>query len=262
MASQLMVDQRSFPTAPPPDLDDPHVIVEHDWKAFAAVARMTDHWARPGWSGGRRAYYWMLTFPNSPRLVSLARHCQSSLAHLGMDPIPDDVLHVTMTRIGDTAHVSPAQIQHLIALAEELSLASLPVAAHPLAGSQGAVRFTLTPWTPLVRLYAQLSEVGRRARVPGGSPTAAFRPHLGIQYSNRSQSAGAVIDSVAGLRQLAPVALDVTTVDLVELRRTDRPQRAYRWDVLHQLVLGTRTAPPSPARSETARPGRSPSRPT
>lgn len=262
MASQLVADQSSFPTLPPPDLDDPHVIVEHDWRSFTALTQMADHWDRPGWSGGRRFYYWMVTFPNSPNLVSLARQCQGALTHLGMDPIPDDALHVTMPRIGDTAHVSPAQIQHLIALAEELPLTSFPVAAHPLAGSQGAVRFTLTPWTPLVRLHAQLSEVGRRARVPGGSPTAAFRPHLGIQYSNRSQSAGAVIDNVAGLRQLPPVALDVTTVDLVELRRTDRPQRAYRWDVLHRLGLGSRTAPPSPASSKAASPGQSPSQPT
>ncbi|MFG2210441.1 2'-5' RNA ligase family protein [Streptomyces sp. NPDC048638] len=223
---------------------------------------MTDHWARRGWTGGRRAYYWMVSFPDSPDLIGLTRRCQSALAHLRMDPIPDDALHVTMTRIGDTDHVSPAQIQHLIALAEELPLASFSVAAHPLAGSQGAVRFTLTPWTPLVRLHAQLSEVGRRARVPGGSPTAAFRPHLGIQYSNRSQSAGAVIDSVARLRHLAPVALDVSTVDLVELRRTDRPQRTYRWDVIHQLALGTGTAPPSQDSHKADRPGEGPSRPT
>jgi len=222
------------------------VIIEHDWEAFSAVARMTDHWARPGWPDGGRVYYWMLTVADSPSLVSRARHCQSALAHLGMDPIPDDGLHVTMTRIGDTAHVPAAQIRHLAALAEQLPLAPFQVRAHPLTGSRGAVRFTLSPWTPLVRLHAALSDLGLQAGVPGGLPTSAFRPHLGIQYSNRDQPAEPVIESVASLRSLEPVLLDITSVDLVELRRTCRPQRAYRWKVLHRVSLGPRSAAPSP----------------
>lgn len=238
MAPRLVVDERAFPPAPPSDLDDPRVIVEHDWAAFSAVARMTDHWARPGWPDDGRVYYWMLTLADSPSLVSRARHCQSALAHLGMDPIPDDGLHVTMTRIGDTAHVPPTQIWNLAALAEHLPLDPFQVRAHPLAGSRGAVRFTLSPWTHLVRLHAALSDLGVRAGVPGGLPTSAFRPHLGLQYSNRDQPAGPVIESVASLCSLEPVLLDITAVDLVELRRTDKPRRAYRWDVLHRIRLG------------------------
>jgi 2'-5' RNA ligase len=235
----------AFPPAPPADLDDPQAIIDHDWTAFAAVARMTDHWARPGWSGDRRVYYWMLTFPDSPHLVSRARHCQHALAPLGMDPIPAHGLHVTMTRIGDTAHVSSAQIQQLAALTRQFPLEPFSVAAHPLAGSRGAVRFTLSPWTPLVRLHATLNELARRVGVPGGKPTASFRPHLGIMYSNRDHPAGPVIEGVNRLRSLPPVCLDVTYVDLVELRRTDRPRRAYCWNVLHRIRLGPPSAAPS-----------------
>jgi 2'-5' RNA ligase len=222
------------------------VIVEHDWEAFSALSRMTNHWDRPGWPDGGRAYYWMLTFTDTPSLVSRVRHCQSALAHLAMDPIPDDGLHVTMTRVGDTAHVPLAQVRNLAALAEQLPLTRFQVLAHPLAGSQGAVRLTLSPWTPLVRLHKALRDLGLRVGVPGGVPTSAFRPHLGIQYSNRDQSAGPVIESVASLRSLEPVLLDIASVDLVELRRTCRPQRSYRWNVLHQVFLGPRSAAPSP----------------
>jgi 2'-5' RNA ligase len=236
---ELAPDERAFPPAPPFDLDDPLVLIEHDWEAFAALSRMTDHWARPGWSSGRRAYYWMLTFSDAPDLNRRARHCQRALAHLGMDPVPGNGLHVTMTRIGHTEHVRPRQIEQLVTLAERLHLAPFQVLAHPLAGSTGAVRFTLSPWTPLIRLHAELSTIGRQSSVPGGAPTTAFRPHLGIQYSNRDRPAGPVIESVARLRPLQPVPIEVTAVDLVELRRTDRPQRAYCWDVLHRITLGS-----------------------
>jgi hypothetical protein len=221
------------------------VIIDHDWTAFAALARMTDHWARPGWSGDRRVYYWMLTFPDSPHLISTARHFQDALAPLGMDPIPANGLHVTMPRIGNTTQVSSACIQQLAALAGQLPLEPFSVAAHPLAGSRGAVRFTLSPWTPLVRLHASLSELGRRVGVPGGRPTAAFRPHLGLMYSNRDHPAGPVIEHVDRLRALPPVLLDVTCVDLVELRRSDRPHRAYYWSVLHRIGLGPPPAAPA-----------------
>ncbi|MFJ1551629.1 2'-5' RNA ligase family protein [Streptomyces sp. NPDC088246] len=238
MAPRLMVDERAFPSAPPSDLDDPEVIVGHDWEAFAAVSRMTDHWARQGWPDGGRVYYWMLTFPDCAALVSRAQQCQHALAHPGMDPVPADGLHVTMARIGDTAHVPAARIHHLVALAERLALKSFSVLAHPLAGSRGAVRFTLTPWTPLVRLHAELSAHTRQAGVPGGMPTAAFRPHLGIQYSNRDQLAAPVIEGVAQLRCLPPVPRDITSVDLVELYRTDLPRRSCQWEVLHRFFLG------------------------
>ncbi|QDN54315.1 2'-5' RNA ligase family protein (plasmid) [Streptomyces sp. S1D4-20] len=232
------VDQRAFPAAPPSDLDDPQVIVENDWKAFAAIDRMTNHWSKPGWSGSHRSYYWMLTFSGTPSLLSHVRHCQSELAHLGMDAVPNDVLHVTMPRIGNINQVTAAQIDHLVTLAEHAPLERFHLFAHPLTGSRGAVRFTLSPWTPLVRLYAVLSDIGREAGVPGGKPTAAFRPHLGLQYNNRDRPAEPVIEAVAHLRSLPPVVVDIAAVDLVELRRTSGAQRAYRWSLRRTVHLG------------------------
>ncbi|MFE6939734.1 2'-5' RNA ligase family protein [Streptomyces chartreusis] len=252
MTPDLDVFPGAFPHCPPSDLDSPDLIVDHDWQAFVAVERMTDHWARPGWQAGIHAYYWMLTFPHAAELMSRARQCQEALAHLGMDCVPEDGLHVTLARIGRTDLVTDDQLQFLIALAEQMTLSAFEVAAHPMAGSRGAVRFTLAPWSPLIRLHATLSEAGRRARVPGGKPTTAFRPHLGVQYSNRECPAAPVIKSVARLRDLEPVPLEIGSVELVELWRTSGPSPAYRWRVVCSVPLCPRSVPPSPPAARRA----------
>ncbi|TGB15525.1 2'-5' RNA ligase family protein [Streptomyces sp. MZ04] len=247
MTPELDVYPGAFPHRPPPDLDSAGPLVEHDWQAFTAVEQMTNHWARPGWTEGYRAYYWMLTFPDAADLLSRAKVCQDELAHLGMDPVPEDGLHVTMTRIGSTTLVSNGQVRFLADLAQELPCTTFQIAAHPLAGSRGAVRFSLAPWSPLVCLHAALSEIGQRVGVPGGKPTAAFRPHLGVQYSNRERPAAPVIESVARLRGLEPVSLEISSVELVELRRTTGALPTYRWRVVRSVPLRPRSDLPTPS---------------
>lgn len=105
-----------------------------------------------------------------------------------------------------------------------------------MAGSTGAIRFSITPWTPLVKLHAALHRAGQRTGVPGGKPSSLFRPHLGILYNNRDRHAAPVIDAVALLRNRPAVTLPVREVDLVELRRDGR---TYRWRVLHSAPLPT-----------------------
>ena len=234
MAPELAVDTRAFPCAPPADLDDSRVIVEHDWRAFQAVDRMKNHWDRPGWSERQQAYYWMLTFADATALVRRTEHCQGALEHLSMDLVPADGLHVTLLRIGATEGVSRPQLEHLISMAERLSVGEFRILAHPLAGSRGAVRFSLTPWRPLVGLHAALSALGAQAGVPGGKPTSTFRPHLGVAYNNAERPAAPVVDVVSQLRSLPPVALDVSSVDLVKLRRHGR---TYRWETIRTLPL-------------------------
>lgn len=104
----LSADPAAFPTEPPADTHDPAVTAAHDWAAFSALDEMTDHWARPGWSDGSRAYYWMLTFPDDQRLAALAGQCQEELAPLGLDPVPTDGLHITLARVGTPGVVTPA----------------------------------------------------------------------------------------------------------------------------------------------------------
>jgi hypothetical protein len=55
-----------------------------------------------------------------------------------------------------------------------------------------------------------------------------------MAYCNRAVPAREVRAAILPLRGLDPVELDVHHVELVELRRE---HRAYRWQVVHSLVL-------------------------
>ncbi|MGV9564461.1 2'-5' RNA ligase family protein [Streptomyces sp. NPDC003480] len=231
----LSADPAAFPAEPPADTHDPAVTAAHDWAAFSALDEMTDHWARPGWSDGSRAYYWMLTFPDDQRLAVLAGHCQEELTPLGLDPVPTDGLHITLARVGTPDVVTPSQLDSLARDAEALLPSAFSVRAMPLAGSRGAVRLSLGPWEPLLRLHHALAKAGSGVGLAPKKPTSAFRPHLSLAYNNRRRPAAPVVEAVSGLRALPAVELSVAAVQLVELRREGR---TYRWDVRKNVPLG------------------------
>lgn len=230
----LSADPAAFPAEPPADTHDPAVTAAHDWAAFSALDEMTDHWARPEWSDGSRAYYWMLTFPDDQRLAELAGHCQQELASLGLDPVPMDGLHITLARVGSPDVVTPSRLDSLARDTAALLPSAVSVRAMPLAGSRGAVRLSLGPWEPLLQLRHTLAEAGSDVGLAPKKPTSAFRPHLSLAYNNRRRPAAPVVEAVSGLRALPAVELSVGTVQLVELRREGR---TYRWDVRESLPL-------------------------
>ncbi|MDT0547696.1 2'-5' RNA ligase family protein [Streptomyces lonegramiae] len=231
----LNADSAAFPTEPPADLRDPVAIAAHDWAAFSALEEMTDHWTRPDWSDGSRAYYWLLTFSDSPRLAELARRCQTALAPLGLDAVPIDGLHITLSGIGAPDAITPRQLDALASRAGRAALVdAFSIQAVPLTGSRGAVRLSVGPWEPLVRLQAALVQLGTDAGIAPKKSSAAFRPHLSLAYNNRRRPAMPAIEAVASLRSLAAVDLDITHVQLVELRRSGTQ---YHWDVLTSLPL-------------------------
>ncbi|MFD9193040.1 2'-5' RNA ligase family protein [Streptomyces phaeochromogenes] len=231
----LSADPAAFPAEPPADTHDPAVTAAHDWAAFRALDEMTDHWARPGWPDGSRAYYWMLAFPDDQPLAALARHCQEELAPLGLDPVPTDGLHITLARVGRPGTVAPDQLDNLARDAEALLPSAFSVRAMPLAGSRGAVRLSLGPWEPLLRLHHALAKAGNSAGLAPKKPTSAFRPHLSLAYNNCQRPAAPVVDAVSRLRVLPAVELAVAAVQLVELRREGR---TYQWDVRRSVLLG------------------------
>ncbi|MFJ6539243.1 2'-5' RNA ligase family protein [Streptomyces sp. NPDC091385] len=126
----------------------------------------------------------MLTFPGDQPLKDLARHCQESLAPLGLDPVPLDALHITLAGIGSPDTVTSDQLDSLAQESEPLLPSAFSLRATPLTGSRGAVRLSLPPWTPLLRLHHALSEAGATIALPPKKPTSAFRPHLSLAYNN------------------------------------------------------------------------------
>ncbi|MFJ8599413.1 2'-5' RNA ligase family protein [Streptomyces shenzhenensis] len=119
--------------------------------------------------------------------------------------------------------------------AEALLPSAFSVRAMPLAGSRGAVRLSLGPWEPLLRLHHALAKAGSSAGLAPKKPTSAFRPHLSLAYNNRRRPAAPVVEAVSGLRALPAVELSVSAAQLVELRREGR---TYRWDVRKTIPLG------------------------
>ncbi|MGW5689610.1 2'-5' RNA ligase family protein [Streptomyces asiaticus] len=232
--SLLNTDPAAFPHEPPSDLDDLASIAAHDWTAFSTLEEMTDHWSRPGWADGSRACYWMLTFPGTPTLADLTARCQKELDTLELDMVPPDGLHITLARVGTPDAVSLRQLEALTRGAARDLPDAFTLRVMPLAGSQGAVRFSVGPWTPLVRLHAALAKAGRTEGLAPRKPTSVFRPHLSLAYNNRRRPAGPVVDVVASLRALPAVDIEVAEVRLVELCRVGV---TYRWDVLENLPL-------------------------
>lgn len=219
-----------FPARPPPSLTDPAVIRAHDWKAFSRVPSLTDHWARPGWRTGRRSYHWLITFEEEPALAALARRCQQAIDHLALDPVPVDGLHLTLARLGFTDELGPQEASAIarasVAHCRDLPTFSLTIG--PVAGSRGAIRFTVTPWDRLVEARRRLRVAANEAldRDWGGGAADAFRPHVSIAYSNRNLPTAPVVRAVTPLRQLAPIEVSVRSLSLVVLRRESE---VYRW---------------------------------
>ncbi len=232
-----------FPAEQPRSLTDPDVIREHDWVAFRQVADMTSHWDRPGWRPGRASYHWMVLTRPDPQLLGLIQQAQAALSgHPGLDPIAPEGIHLTVSRIGWTDEVSPAQAAQVAAAgtARCAGLRQIDVEVGPLAGSTGAIRFSVSPWHRLLELHSRLRTatmdvLGERAAPALG----VFRPHLGIAYSNRRQPAAPLVRAAARLRHLAPVPVLISAVELVRL---ERAANSYLVSSEHTVVL-------APARS-------------
>lgn len=205
-----------------------------DWLRFAELTSMKDHWDRPGWTPDRQAYYWYLTF-SSPDLRELAGYCQDQLRLSYLDPVPLDGLHLTLPKIGWSDELSADEVD-LVAAAGMRSCADLEpftLTVGPLAGSPGAVRFSVAPWEPVVKLHQRLQKAVRTVR-GAACKEAEFRPHIGIAYCNSKVPAEELITAVESLRGLPPVDVQVSQVELVLLRREDH---IYKWSTVHTVPL-------------------------
>jgi hypothetical protein len=66
------------------------------------------------------------------------------------------------------------------------------------------------------------------------SPVRSFRPHMGIDYCNRTIDAAGTIQQVRILRSLSPVTVRVGKVTLVALTRNER---SYSWSCIDSIQL-------------------------
>jgi 2'-5' RNA ligase len=227
----------AFPSTVPDDFDAPAVIREHDWQAFSTLNHMVNHWSRPDWTEGRCSYHWLLSFRHAANVRQLAEQCQAQLDVQAFDLVPRDSLHVTLGQVGFTDEIDKATA---LAVANEAGprCAELPpfhLTIGPLAGSRGALRFTVAPWTPLLTLYDQLAAatstvLGEQAVMD----SRYFRPHLSIAYAHTDVPVTSLLPVLMQLRGLPTVSIEVASAVLVELRREGR---VYHHDELVRLPL-------------------------
>ncbi|MGV9838908.1 2'-5' RNA ligase family protein [Nocardia niigatensis] len=218
----------AFPAAAPASPASHESIRENDWEAFQDVDFMENHWGRRQDAVDHESYYWYLTF-DDPKLSAVTESCQETLDADSLDWVPLDGLHLTMLRIGSTDQVTEAAIQAIANAAKTdlNAVRSFPLTIGPLAGSRGAVRFSVAPWSELLDLH-RIARTATAEVLPEAviAETDNFRPHLGIGYSNRRQQAEPIISKVCQLRGIPPVSVHVDTIRIVRLRREGR---TYRW---------------------------------
>ncbi|MFF0491981.1 2'-5' RNA ligase family protein [Nocardia sp. NPDC004068] len=151
--------------------------------------------------------------------------------------VPPGGLHLTLVKVGD-ADMIDAEDLSACASAAEANLAALKpfsLEIGPLAGSPSAIRFSVAPWQPLVELHAALrGSITRTRPTQTPSPTAQFRPHLGIAYNNQRRPAAPVVKDVARLRHMPIVKVGIVEVKLVRLWRTEHH---YKWQDRTAIAL-------------------------
>lgn len=223
----------------PADLDNHTVIQEHDWKAFRGLTGMENHWQRPGWTPGRRSYHWLIVFLKASALQRLVSQCQARLEWSSLDPVPLDSLHITMGRVAFTDDMTREAAHSIAATAEQLcrTLAPFNLTVGPLTASRGAVRFSVSPWTPLLELHGVLTEATRGVYGEQTTmDTATFRPHLSIAYANGDVPMPALVPTIEALREMPVTTVNVTSVALAEMRREEQ---AYRYEEIARIALRT-----------------------
>lgn len=216
--------------------DGPLSPQDEDWQRFCAVETMVNHWDRPDWWPGREAYYWYLTF-DSPELRDMAAACQERLRLPYLDPVPLDGLHLTLPKVGWTDEVTEDEA-HLVADEAARLTADFPpfeLTVGPLAGSKGAVRFSVSPWEPVVELASRLRRASN-AIAYMRADEGEFRPHIGIAYCNSPAPADSLRMLVRDLRSMQPAAVQIVSVNLVVLWRASC---SYAWSILRSIPLQT-----------------------
>ncbi|MFD8261326.1 2'-5' RNA ligase family protein [Streptomyces griseoluteus] len=223
----------AFPVNPPTDPDDPEMVAAHDWAAFEGITEVSDHWQRPGWGPDTRAYYWLVTVSERAFAGQIAQ-LQSAIQHLPYDPIPAGGLHLTLGRIGTVGDTDPAALQGLLSATRTGLPPAFNLTAGPITASKGAVRYSVAPWTPLLKLHEHLARQTAARQLGPMKPSSRLRPHIGIAYSSRRWPAVDVRAALAPMRALPTATVRVKAVDLVAMRRE---RRAYRWDIVGTLRL-------------------------
>ena len=223
--------------------------LDRDWNTFIGLDQMTNHWSRASWWPGRRAFYWYLTFDCNSELRSLTEHCQSAIEAPHFDLVPPNDLHMTIARIGFEDELGEDELDAVATAARRVGqrISSFDILIGPLAGSSGAISFSVAPLEPIQRVREVLLATSAEGRKNSKFKNDYFRPHVGIAYCNTTIPTSRIIPKIQPLRELPPVRAHVAGANLVLLTRGEQ---SYRWSTIGGCAFSAATQP-GVARSST-----------
>jgi len=198
--------------------------------------RTQNHWWwREGWGPGTRYLTWHLSFEGATPLHEAAqRACEALSTVPGVDVVPVEWLHLTMTGVGHSDDFDSSSLkEHVDSVLSAASRTSvIPLVFDRLFIYQEGVCLSATS-PGLQELRTLQSELVSAAGGPVPDPDEVFYPHVSLGYFSREISEEALSDAL-DLADLRPVVVASPRLSLIELGRDDR---VYTWRVMAQQDL-------------------------
>lgn len=203
---------------------------------FRAVRWLHNHWSQPV---GRRAYYWYLTFENSPQLHALTAECQKEIAFPYYDLTPAGGLHLTIDRVAFDGDITRRQITGVETAAAHACQEVPPfkVTIGALGGTSGAVGFTAFPAKPIQELRDKLRTAALSVFPEAPVTRSDSHPHVAIAYANSDDIPAA--EAIAAVETLNPSARVDVTINEAKLVLLEQCSRSYSWQVVSRIPLNS-----------------------
>lgn len=201
--------------------------------------RTRNHWWwRPGWGPGTRYVTFHLTFEQAPSLSAEAARIGHLLSRVpGVDVVPPEWLHLTMTGVGladDLDSGALDRIAHAV-FARVTSLTTGPLSLSWLYLHREGLSLAAEP-TPWLSELKRAQEAAVAAET-GASQTGgdAFHPHVSLAYFTGEIDESALRRAVDDASPTW-IVVEEPMVSMIEL---NRDRQVYTWRVLAQLPLGS-----------------------
>jgi 2'-5' RNA ligase len=207
-----------------------------DWTRRHADQLRNHWWWRPGWSLGKRFYTWHLTFDGAEDLHKLVDTYKAVLKGIpGLDPVPQQWLHLTMQGVGFTDQIREDDLNTIIEAVEE-ELRRLP--AVDLTFQRAVVRpesvaLPPSPADAVARIRSAIRAGIRDATGDVPESETGFQPHVSLAYHNRD---GASADIITALQTVSPKPV-VVRVDSAALIELNRDNSMYEWRTVKELRM-------------------------
>ncbi|GAA0358133.1 2'-5' RNA ligase family protein [Streptomyces blastmyceticus] len=199
--------------------------------------RMADHWWwRPGWRVGRRFYTWHFTFRDATDVHRLAADYRRGLRNLpGLDPVPDQWLHLTTQGLGFTDEVPEKDARAVVdAAARRLDgHPAFDLTLHHPGITPEAIRWEASPARPPADVRRALRGAIGDVRSDVPEPEDGFVPHVTIAYSNADGLVQPVVDALSRV-VTKPATARIESVELIVL---NRDHQMYEWEPFAEVRL-------------------------